>query len=795
MKRNSLLFAILSLSTLLKAQIIITEVMQSNIDCKMDDLNEFPDSWVEIYNSTTTMYITDKFSIGETRDATKAWVIPSVKITPKSHLLIYCDNEANELHTDFRLDTGKGASVYLFKNDAIIDSVIMPKKMPAPNISYGRLSDNSSEWGYQTTPTPNKENCKSFCEEILGEPIFSMKGGVFTNTKSTTLELTLPDDAPAGTEIRVTYDGSEPTATSTLYQKPISISASCVVKAKLFKEGYLSPRSTTHSYIFFPREMTLPVISISTNKEYLYDNKIGIYVDGTYSNKKKNYEHDWRRPINLELFDQPNQESVLNQLCETRVSGAASRGCKLKSFALYSNKRFGEKKFKYEFFPDQRPGQTNFKSLVLRNAGNDFDYLYMRDAIAQLSLAKYTDMDYQAWRPAIIYINGEYTGILNIRERGNANNIYTNYDELEDVDVAENWGIKEGDDVNLNAFKEFFNEHGHTWDEYSKWMDLDEFINFWIMNCYFNNVDFPGNNLMMWRPRTEDGRWRFIAKDVDYILGIYNAQGANYAYINWLYDNNFDPNTNWANKSSATRLFRRLMEDEDFKHEFTSRFAIYMGDFLNYDRIWQDIWSPMHETIKTEYPHHRKLINQWWPNYDSELSSAKSWLKQRTDFMYKHIADYCKLGTPCKLSINENITDSEKDAITVSLNGISLSKKTFNGKMYESCEITLLPGVAEDGASQVNGWDIREISSKGAVTISHVDTPEYTFSMPNCSSLTINATFGEYNSIDAPEIATLSPITDGNVTYYNTNGIKTNSLTKGINIVRTSDGKAMKVLY
>ena len=760
----------------------------------MDNGNEFPDSWVELYNPTTTVYVNDKFSIGETADASKAWVIPSTKIVPKSHTLVYCDNEGKDMHTDFRLDVGKGASVYLFKNDVVIDSVIMQKKMPAPNISYGRFDDNSDEWGYQTTPTPNKVNCKSFCKEILGEPIFSVKGGVFTNIKNTNIRLTLPDDAPEGTEIRVTFDGSEPTANSKLYLNPISVSASCVVKAKLFKEGYLSPMATTHSYIFFPREMTLPVISISTNKEYLYDNKIGIYVDGTYSKDKKNYQHDWRRPINFELFDQPNQESVLNQLCETRISGAASRGFKMKSFALYSHKRFGEKKFKYEFFPDQRPGQTNFKSLVLRNAGNDCDYLYMRDAIAQLSMAKHVDMDYQAWRPAIIYINGEYSGILNIRERGNASNIYTNYDELEDVDVAENWGIKDGDDINLNAFKEFFNEHGHTWDEYSEWMDLDEFINFWIMNCYFNNVDFPGNNLMMWRPRTDDGRWRFIAKDVDYILGIYNAQPYNYKYINWLYDNTYDPNTTWANTSNATRLFRRLMEDEDIKREFTNRFAIYMGDFLNYDRIWRDVWSPMHDVIKTEYPHHRKLINQWWPNYDSELSSAQSWLKQRTSFMYKHLADYYKLGTPHTFIINNHVEESDKEHITLSLNGIPLSNSTFDGKMYESQELTLSPGTDSDAQCQVTGWDITEISSTGAVTQTHIDTPDYTFTMPNCSSLTLNATFDEFNSIHTPDIATLSPA-GNNVTYYNANGIQTKSLTKGINIVRTADGKTMKIMH
>src|SRR5574344_1892237 len=91
---------------------------------------------------------------------------------------------------------------------------------------------------------------------------------------------------------------------------------------------------------------------------------------------------------------------------------------------------------------------------MLRNAGNDFDYLYMRDAVIQRTMAQHTDLDWQAWRPAIIYINGTYKGILNIRERSNEDNIYTNYDGLEDIDMIENWSeLKVGDDSNFKHFK------------------------------------------------------------------------------------------------------------------------------------------------------------------------------------------------------------------------------------------------------------------------------------------------------------------------------------------------------
>lgn len=790
-----------------QAKIIITEIMQSNIDCVMDDMNEFPDSWIELYNTETTPEDASKYSIGESSDPSKAWRLPSKTFSPKRYQLIYCDKEAKDFHTDFRLDVDEKVSVYLFKDNVIVDSIIISHEMPSQNISYGRLTKDSDVWGNQETPTPNNDNCNSICNEILGEPIFSEEGGVFTSSNKISLSISLPNNSPSETVIRYTTDGSEPTQFSTLYSSPITINSTLCVRAKLFKKGYLSPRSTTHSYIFLNRDMTLPVISINTNNDFFYNNLKGIYVDGNYSTQKKNYQYDWRRPINIEMFDKPNAASVINQMCETRISGAASRGCKFKSLALYSNKRFGKKKFKYEFFPDQRPGQKNFKSLVLRNAGNDFDYLYMRDAIAQRTFATYTDIDYQAWRPAIIYINGTYKGILNIRERGNGNNIYTNYDELEDIDVVENWNsIKEGDNINLKAFKEFYNEHNHTLEEYSHWMDIDEFINFWIMNCYFNNIDFPANNFMMWRPKTEDGKWRFIAKDVDYILGIYsNAQPYNYKYLNWLVNNNFDPNAKWANTSDGTRLYRRLLEDEDFKRTFIDRFCIYMGDFLNYNKIWQNIWEPMYNTIHTEYPNHRKLINQWWPNYNDELSTAQSWLKQRTNFMYQHLSDYFNLGKPVELSINQSIDPNKKENINLSINGIEISTPTLNGKTFPSTDITLTPAPKEDALYEVNGWDITEISNSGSVKTTHIDEAEYTFTIPSCSRLIINATFGTFNSINTLELANENTITNNTNTYnsspnsepsiYNVKGIRTSKLTKGINIIKTSDGNTKKVIY
>ena len=719
-------------------QVVINELMQSNVDCIMDDNNEFPDSWVELYNSGETTVSLKDYRLGVTADPSQAWQLPNTSLKAHQYYLVYCDKEGKDRHTDFRLESGNGSSVYLFRQGQVADAVTSLAKQPAPNVAYGRKHDGEDIWGYQYTPTPQAKNCGQICTEVLGEPIFSEVGRVTTGNDKIVLKLSIPEGSPEGTVIRMTVDGSEPTRASAEYKTAMTISTTRTVRAKLFCDGYLSPRSTTHSYIFFPRQLTLPVVSLVTNDSYFFDNKIGIYVNGNYSSTLKNYEYNWRRPVNIEFFTGEEEVSALNQLCETRVQGGASRGCSLRSLIVYANKRFGKKRLKYEFFPDQRPGRDEFKSIILRNAGNDFDYLYMRDAIIQRTMAKHTDLDWQAWRPAIVYINGTYKGILNLRERSTDDNIYTNYDGLEDIDMLENWGeLKAGDKENWHAFEAFYAEHGHTLEEYAQWIDWKEFINLMLMNLYYNNQDFPGNNIVMWRKRSDDGRWRFVAKDTDFGIGLYGTSPS-YNTIKWIYDPNYDSDRAWANHYEHTRLFRRMMEDEDFKREFIDRAAIYMGDFMN-SRGTREIWDDMYEQIKTEYPNHRRLINQWWPNYDTELTTARNWMEQRTDYFYTQLKVYYGLGKAVPLIINNHLDDDQLADVNIEMNGVRLSQGKFDGRFFANRNMKL-SSTPVNGKS-VTGWKVIKMTSNGTTTTT-LSGQEYEFDMPDCTRLIIQAQIG-----------------------------------------------------
>ena len=771
-------------------RLVINELMQSNIDCIMDDLHEFPDSWVELFNNSNEAIDLKDYKIGT--EAESAWQLPSKTIEAKGFMVVYCDKEETGLHTDFRLESGKGCVVYLFKGNEVIDSLPGAlAKMPAPNIAYGRKTDGGSEWGYQLEPTPGATNCGEVCDEkhILGEPVFSEPGRVLTTSESITLVLSLPKGAPEGTRIYYTTDGREPTKDSYLYDEEISINDSYAIRAKLFCDGWLSPRSTVQSYIFLDRDMTIPVISITTNDDYLNGSQCIFRI-----NSKAN-QINWRRPISFELFDEPNKKSVLNQICETRIMGGQSRDWARKSMAVYANKRFGTKRLEYEFFPDQKPGVTNFKSIMLRNAGNDIDGLYMRDAIIQRSMAQHADLDWQAWRPAVVYINGEYHCMLNIRERSNDDNIFTNYDELEDIDMVEIaqennkmiGELKAGTSDNYDKFVKFYTETGHTLAEYAEWMDWKEYINLMVMNLYFNNQDFPGNNIVMWRPTAEGGKWRWISKDTDFGLGLYGSR-ADFNTIKWIYDYNhtYDRDRTWANSKEATMLFRNLMEDPDFNREFIDHCFIYMGDFLNEKGI-RAVWDPMYELVKDELLIHRDELNPpspwgwWWggnneDNIKNEVKNVQNWLKSRHDTFIKQMADYYKLGTATTMTINKDVDGA--DEVGIRFNGILLSKGSFDGKFFPNRTITLEGDQESDKV--ITGWKVVTDGSK----TEEFQGNRLEMTMPQCSSLSITALY------DATGIHAISNEPTYAKDVYDLNGHKVRSgstsldgLPRGIYIV------------
>ena len=771
------------------AQLVINEIMQSNVECIMDDINEFPDSWVELYNPTNAPINLQDYWLGTKADGSKSWQLPNKTIKSKGYVIIYCDKEDAEdhpYHANFRLESDKVGNLYLFKGNEIVNSVEGIPIMPAPDVAYGRArdsqaSDNGDTWGYELKPTPGKKNEGDVvaATQILGAPEFGQKGFVSSSAFDFYLTLSKPVRTPEGAYITYTMDGSEPTAESTRYTTPIRIKTTNtdnnrtkVIRAKVFCDGYLSPVSTAQSYIYHPRKMKIPIISILTKNTYIYDNAIGIYPN----NKDKDHQVDWRRPINIEMFISENSESVFNQLGETRIQGGQSRANKLKSMAIYANKRFGpkNKRFSYEFFPDQKPGITEFKSFSLRDGGNDFGDLYFRDLIIQRTMGPNTDLDWQAGRPAVLYINGVYKGMINIRERSNEDNIYSNYNELEDVDEIEIGHktvgneeqyieeLKEGTMDFYDDFWDFYSkedkEHKYTPDDYTlegyeKWMDVSEYLNVMITNLFYCNIDFPGNNIVFWRPNKKKSglpmRWRFIIKDTDFGLGLYNFNETSNSSntIDMIYNPTGHSNS-WAfSNPKASLLFRNMMEDQDIKDLFIDKSCVFMGDFMNAEGTGAVIDDIMNKTLD-EFVAHRAVPEYyvWGGSSSSEITNkfnaAKRWVEGRPDNFLQYISDQYLDGiSSIPVTINKEVT-AENMPDEVYVNGIKLTRGVFDGKLFLDRNITLEGNTSDDEDQVVTGWEIKKTTSDGRVETTTIDDG-YHFTVSSCQNYCITPIWGE----------------------------------------------------
>ena len=752
LRKLFVLSLLLATTSSLSSKIWINEIMQSNIDEVFDDLYEFPDSWLELYNDDAESSVDLKdWIISESLDPAKGWMIPEeLIIAPLGHIILFFDKANQGLHANFRIDSGK-SSLYLFDASLQLeDSAIDIPKQPAPGIARGRVEDGGDTWSYFIRSNPGSTNNieNNTASTLAPNPVFSLPGGV-RNTRAT-LQLSLPEDAPE--EITVghiyyTMDGSEPTEESRSYYAPLGLSLpspsdpykvkAVSIRAKVIAPGYLINRSTTNTYVLTSRELKLPVVSLNLNQEYLFDPNFGIYVDGNgqygatgnCQDQPRNWNQEWRKPMNIEYFPYSQQESVINQLGELRIAGGCTRGNPQKSLILYANKRFGEKRYDYQLFP-AKPNQE-IKSFMLRNSGNDFWQTHFRDAAIQLFMGGKVDLDYQAYQPAILFINGSYYGIENLRERSNEDFIIANYNGLEDIDMIEITAsngdeIKAGDSVDYLYMEDFLRTHPSdqvTYEELASFIDIPAYMNYNILQMYVVNTDYPHNNSVIWKPKSQGGKWRYLTKDTDFGLG-HNGASPDYNSFEWHFVS-----------AEKARLLRRLLDKPEFRDPFIDRFAIYMGDILSAESTASVIDS-LQQNIAPEVEFHRKRYGmEGLSDWNSQITRMKDWAAARNQYVYSSMNSYFGLrGTAMMaLEIASDVTGTE----AVVINDIRLQKPTFNGRFFRERPLRICWEGAEN--SNIIGWKIKE-TIRRITFFTDVFEKEFDYSIPpNCTAVTFTA--------------------------------------------------------
>ena len=439
---------------------------------------------------------------------------------------------------------------------------------------------------------------------------------------------------------------------------------------RLFKDGYLPSVPVTRSYIKKDNDYTIPIVSIVGDDKYYNDPMWGIDVDGingktgNNSNGPANWNMAWDRPVNFS-FISPTDGMLFNQDVMTSVSGGWSRSTPPRSFKLKSNKVFdGLNHLDYAFFP-QKPHIRN-KALLIRNGGNDGGR-FMDPAMTTIVQRSGIDLDVQSTLQVAEYINGEFRGILNLRETNNDKFVYANwgYDD-EEIDYFENFTFTDGTDEawdHLMELSERINDNG-VYDEVKKLLDIDEFTNYMATEMYLGNSDWPNNNVKGYRSQ-KDGRFRFILFDLDQIFN----RWCDMKHLSTL-DGQF------ANEQLVI-LLRNLLGNDAYRKKFIDTFCIIAGSVFERGRVM--------EMVDEIADNMRPMLQLEGKSPDGTANEIKTKMQTRLDDIlgpWGQLEQYqpAQIGNLQRQTVT---LSADTPGAHITINGIDVPYADFNGYLFQ----------------------------------------------------------------------------------------------------------------
>ena len=673
--------------------IVINEVQACNIDMFVDPSFNYG-GWVELYNPTdqavslNNLYISDdeenltKYNLGRNRGA----------IPAKGYLVLWFDHynyHYSPSQVDFKLDFDGGAIYISTPDGTLITSQEYP--VAVPRTSYARTTNGGNTWGYTASPTPGESNVGStFATERLDAPVVDKDACLFTSAFTVKVQI------PTGATLRYTIDGTTPTLTNgyTSTNGTFQVSATTTYRFGLFQEGKLPSQIVTRSYIYDRGYAQLPIISVVTDPDNLYSNELGVYVQGTNGRPGNgqsspcNWNMDWDRPVNFEYIT-PDGGMVVNQEVDFAMCGGWSRAWTPHSFKLKAGKIYeGLNSMDYPFFADKP--HLKHKTLQIRNGGNDYGCRIKDVALQEIVRRSGLDVEGQASQPVIHFINGEYKGMLNMREPNNKHYAYANWgidtDEMDQFEMSPDSGYvqMEGD---REAFLEWYELSKNAGDEYfyeeiRNIVDIDEYINYMAVEFYLGATDWPQNNIKAFRPRIENGRFRFVMFDLDGTFGTTDPFNVFEGKQIKQFDYNYSIGGHLTEEIELVTIFLNMLQNDSFRKQFIDTYCLVAGSVFEPERC---------NAIINEMSQQRAEAL----SYDGQspygtANSLISSLSNRQSTMINALANYKRMylsSTPRQtVSISANVDDA-----VLRVNDLAIPTSKFNGTLFSPITLKAEP--------------------------------------------------------------------------------------------------------
>ena len=388
--------------------VFINEVMSKNNRIQ-DEYGNF-DDWIELYNGAQTIVnLTGIYLSDSPRELTK-WQLNMGKfLAPGECMLLWADDEPEQgaQHLNFKLSS-KGETIYLSQlingEVHLIDYLTFPE-IPE-NSSYARVVNGSANLLTIGNPSPGASNDNSL--RFLGKPGVFPESGFFTDSVAVDI-----DSSEDEVVFHCSFDGSMPTEKHPVFSKGMVIDSTSLFKVRAFKNGFAASDVVSRLFLFNDHN-NLPVFNISMDPVHLWDDSIGIYTEGTngttLGNRPTvaNYYQDWERPCVIEMIESDGT-LAFQEPAAIEIGGNASQGQVQKTLNIHFRKSYGAQNIEYPIFKDLPVNE--FGHFKLRNGGQDFRDMMVRDAINHMLLKEHTDVDVLSYRPAVVYLNGSYWGL------------------------------------------------------------------------------------------------------------------------------------------------------------------------------------------------------------------------------------------------------------------------------------------------------------------------------------------------------------------------------------------------
>ena len=405
------------------------------------------------------------------------------------------------------------------------------------------------------------------------------------------LEIHLSSPQPDAV-IRYTLDGSRPDENAVIYNSPLLIDKNTVIRCYSSVAGTLPSTSVSRTWLTGVRH-DLPVMSLQIDPQHFYDPAVGVYA---------NFAARLEQQADFQFYEADGRMGI-DFTAGLTLHGSFSRREAQKSMEIRLRALYGADQITYPFFPDNPV--INHRRLILRTSGQDWKISKLRDAFMTNVIKEHTAQDTMDVRSCVLYVNGEYFGLYEIREKVNKHFMETHHGaDPDNVDVIKgNRIVLSGDMQAYDALMRYVRNNDLRdpvhYDYVLSQIDEDSLMDFLITQSFFSNPD--SGNKKFWREKSEDGQWRWVFFDLDW--GLFPTTYT----LNLLRGDLLHPEGHGHARIFSTTLQVRLMTNPDFRQRFIERYAWYLNHVFLTGRML-DILDSMTEDIRSEMP---RQIERW----------------------------------------------------------------------------------------------------------------------------------------------------------------------------------------